>query len=267
MNKVGECSRIQRIGIITGLIVILFVGYMSPADIYATPVLLDYNFIYPAEESEDMASAEDEFYLKEDSTSVNIETDGREYVSKEGKINISIAWPQIIGMRDQNIQAAINNSIKENSIIKDFDDSIEDDYGLDEVHSFDIIYNQNKILSIKWNFSYYFTGTVHWWHSISIENIDLTTGKSLELKDVITGDYKNILEWLHNTENIEPHHRESLKTVNIAELDFSIDTDGLIFYLHRDPGAYPDFAAILVPYEDLRGIIGKDSPLRRFIIE
>lgn len=184
---------------------------------------------------------------------------------KSEQYDFIIKYPHMVDMQDKELQAKINELLKQQSGT-DYKGRPEETYRQD----YDVLLNKNGIVSILDNSDMYMKGAAHGMSMRSAINIDMATGRLLDLKDLFkaNADYKsklnNIIKKRLAQDNI-PLLRD-FAGINDKQEYYLMDKELVVYYQLYDytPYAY-GFLEFYIPYESIRDIIDKKGALGRVL--
>lgn len=188
-------------------------------------------------------------------------------ISGETKIDITLQYPKISGLKDQKIQDKINAVLKQEAVsakneglkyVKDsWDDNIPNKF--ETYFDYRIKYNQNNLLSVVF-LDYQYTGGAHGDTIQKSYTIDLQTGREYSIKDLFKADsnYGALFNDLVKSEIAERELYE-LTTFGGISVDqiYYLDNDGVTVYF--EPYEYFPYAAgiqtFTASYSDLKEML------------
>ena len=128
-----------------------------------------------------------------------------ENIDKEKQTNITIQYPALYGMNDENLQDKINTTIKEAALSK-YNDFL--DMGLDFDKTawpveYTVEYMSDRYISVVFNGYIYTMGAAHgtdWKYAVTV---DMTTGEKVKLSDIFDDSFIDYLTFENFGECIE----------------------------------------------------------------
>lgn len=184
---------------------------------------------------------------------------------KSKQYNLLIKYPQVVDMRNIELQNKINALLKSQSGI-DYKGQVEEIFRQD----YDVMLNKGGIMSILNNSYMYMNGAAHGMSMRSAINIDMTDGRLYALKDLFRPgeDYKNKLNTIIKKKLLEdnlPLLRE-FTGINDKQEYYLMDNELVIYYQLYDytPYAY-GFLEFYIPFESISDSIDKKGPMGRIL--
>lgn len=192
--------------------------------------------------------------------------------------DVTLRIPVVNGMVDEQLQAKVN-AVFESKARKFAEDIINEsvafvrdaeEYGFPirtfaAYTDYEVTLNTEEFLSLYITY-YSFTGGAHGMTFVEVYNIDLQTGKSIELKDMFLGnvDYKSpINEEIRRlmSEKPERYFRDCLLTAAISEeQSYYLTNEGIVvhFGLYELAPYSSGVSEFLITYDKIRTLIHKE---------
>lgn len=192
-------------------------------------------------------SAKIEFINTDAKSKINIST--KEILDSNQYINVNIQIPVIEGMPNKDMQDSLNQSFEkdavdfkneiENQAKIGYEDSKSGDYPFHTYEAYieyNVSYMNDNILSIPITY-YSYTGGAHGLTNIISKNINLVTGKEINLRDLFKEDvnYRNIIKQeVIRQIQLEPENyfKDAIITVENSneEFPFYIEDGNIVVY-------------------------------------
>ncbi|MCY6959188.1 DUF3298 and DUF4163 domain-containing protein [Clostridium brassicae] len=203
-----------------------------------------------------IASAPNSNGLSKASTSVSsintvssVKVQGKKIISKDNLLCAELNIPTISGLLNIELQKQINSILERDAInfkdeiiksAKEYDvEGVEPEFKILPFQAnvdYKVSYNRNDFLSLYVDY-YQYTGGAHGSTTRKCYNIDLKTGKVLNLKDMFSenSNYKEIINKIVKTEiqkNPEKYFQEDFQGI-ADEQCFVVEGDDLVIYFQQ----------------------------------
>jgi hypothetical protein len=205
---------------------------------------------------------------------------------KGKKYEISVSYPQITGMDDSS-EKGFNKFIKQRAEaerdsfvvwMKDWEIS---DYNRDYTSEYDIrdsvIYNDSKLISVRYFVYYFFAGAAHPNNSNFSQNYDLENNKPIALNDMLMSGWENKISKICIRE-ITKHKRElgtdpdewirdgaGPEEKNFEVFNITKDYLVITFPTYQVGNYIEGPTEAVISYSEIKDIIKPGGPLGRFL--
>lgn len=191
-------------------------------------------------------------------------------------INYLIYNPIVKGALDKQIEAQINNKLKELSYFRPYNENVKEKVSIiteDDVldynyyGDFSIKYFKNNLLNLEIQGYYYPIGAAHGMPSMKTPVINLATGKFYTLGDLFMGGVnwinelnKIIKNMIETDKKYEYVFKDQFKGIKENQ-DFYIDDNNLyIYFPPYEIGPYSSgFVTFKIPFSEIQGMINENG--------
>ncbi|WMJ79850.1 DUF3298 and DUF4163 domain-containing protein [Clostridium sp. MB40-C1] len=179
----------------------------------------------------------------------SVKVQGKKLVSQDNLLSAELNVPVISGLLNFELQKQINSVLERDAIsFKDKVSKLAKEYDAEEIDpefkrlpfcvniDYKVSYNRNNFLSLYIDY-YEYTGGAHGSTTRKCYNIDLKTGKLLNLKDIFSknSNYKEIINETIKTEiqkNPEKYFEESFQGI-VDDQCFVVEGNDLVIYFQQ----------------------------------
>lgn len=185
---------------------------------------------------------------------------------------ISLTYPEVIGLKNKEIQKSINELIQEEIYKMIVEEGYEEDYKKEFWGEYDLKLQTEDFLSIVIYLHSYSRGATHGLTALKAINVDLQEGNVHQVTELFTrdSDYMKRINQIIKEEIIERKIPLLVEFETIdKKQDYYLTKEGLVIFFQLyeyTPYAYgiPEFK---IPYTIIKDIIDEKGSLKNIIVQ